>query len=159
RFAETACKREPDASMKIEIKVLNLLSDFSWWVRSAKISGAILCRSSPHRSGRVGKGAGTTFRYVETSRAPCPRVLAQLRIMTAWARRTRVIVLGKFRASAFAHPTRLRITLSQTESAPVCGSGPGGRPHLSLPSPSKTRGMARRQGALPGLLRAGVRIA
>src|SRR5215475_12602722 len=27
-----------------------------------------------------------------------------------------------------------------------------------LPSPSKTRGMARRQGALPGLLRAGVRI-
>src|SRR5919198_3518991 len=32
-------------------------------------------------------------------------------------------------------------------SAPVCCFGPGGRPHFSLPSPSKTRGMARRQGA------------
>src|SRR5215468_8729714 len=32
-------------------------------------------------------------------------------------------------------------------SAPVCGSGPGDRPHFSLPSPSQARGMARRQGA------------
>src|SRR5207244_5303195 len=35
------------------------------------------------------------------------------------------------------------------------GSGPGGRPHSTSSVPLKARGSARRQGALPGLLRPG----
>jgi hypothetical protein len=53
-------------------------------------------------------------------------------------------------ANAFAHPTSaIAVTLQivKRKSAPVRGSGPGGRPHFSLPSPSRSRGMARRQGA------------
>jgi hypothetical protein len=75
-----------------------------------------------------------------------------------WARRTRGSLVRKARAGAFAHPTRLfklsnsafRSVKSQRvkrKSSPVCGSGPGDRPHFSLPSPSRSRGMARRQGA------------
>src|SRR5439155_26305969 len=59
------------------------------------------------------------------------------------------------RASAFAHPTRLCIALGQKKSAPVSALGQGVARIPLLPSPSKTRGSARRQGALPGLLRAG----
>src|SRR5881296_3366064 len=43
-------------------------------------------------------------------------------------------------------------------SAPVSALGQGIARIPLLPSPSQSRGMARRQGALPGLLRAGVRI-
>jgi hypothetical protein len=43
------------------------------------------------------------------------------------------------------------------KSAPVSALGQGGA-LIPLPSPSQTRGMARRQGAVPGLLRAIVRI-
>src|SRR5947208_3779417 len=70
------------------------------------------------RNRRVGKGGGTAVAHREVPRAPCPRVLAQLRIMTAWARRTRVFAIGKFRAGAFAHPTRPCITLSQKKIGP-----------------------------------------
>src|SRR5262249_14298995 len=49
---------------------------------------------------RVGKGAGNAVPQTKVSRAPCPRGLAQLRIMTAWARRTIGFLLVEFSASA-----------------------------------------------------------
>src|SRR5262252_2727402 len=46
-------------------------------------------------------------------------------------------------ASAIAVTSRI----VKRKSSPVCCFGPGGRPQFSLPSPSRSRGMARRQGA------------
>src|SRR5262249_35486953 len=69
---------------------------------------------APNR--RVGKGVGSAAPQTKVSRTPCPRVLAQLPIMTAWVRRTRDFAIGKFRASAFAHPTRLCMFVESKEN-------------------------------------------
>src|SRR5499427_6557977 len=46
--------------------------------------------------------------------------------------------------------------MRQNKSAPVCGSGPGGRPHSSLFRLPRDRGGWRADKALPGLLQAGM---
>ena len=95
------------------------------------------------------------------SRAPCPRCHnSQLR-KTAWARRTRDFGLRHRTANAFAHPTRLCITLSQKKFGPCLRLWARGRPHSCLfASPSgegvgaPTRRMARiTPGGVSGLLR------
>ena len=55
--------------------------------------------------------------------------------------------------------SRTRPCLKSKENRPLFAALGQGSPSSFLPSPSQSRGMARRQGALPGLLRAGVRIA
>jgi hypothetical protein len=68
---------------------------------------------------------------------------------------------GEGSAGAFAHPTRLCITLTQKKLGPCFGSGPGDRPHsassVSLEiegDGAPTRRMARiTPGGVSGLLR------
>src|SRR5215831_6294955 len=50
--------------------------------------------------------------------------------MTAWARRTIGFLLVEFSASAFAHPTRLCITLSQKKIGPCLRLWARGRPYF-----------------------------
>src|SRR5262245_29086417 len=55
---------------------------------------------------RVGKGGGTALPREKRSRTPCPR---DLFCKNAWARRTRGIAARICTASAFAHPTTVRV--------------------------------------------------
>src|SRR5262245_52949474 len=52
----------------------------------------------------------------------------------------------------------VRFKKAKRKSAPVCGSGPGGHPHSSLPSPSKIEGDGAPQGAWPGFRQTGPRV-
>jgi len=105
----------------------------------------------------VGKGGGTSTPYVEASRAPCPRVTDRSRsYANAWARRTRGFIVKQGCASAFAHPTRSLRLSSSKENRPLfaaLGQGVALIPVSSLPP--QARGLARRQGAWPGLRQTG----
>src|SRR5262245_4236868 len=77
----------------------------------------LVCR--PRR--RVGKGAGTGFRYGTGHRAPCPRVRDRSKSSKgAWARRTRGFHNINDSAIAFAHPTSVsRPPHPHTRNKPV----------------------------------------
>jgi len=109
RFAEEAHQTEQGESVKIGIKMLNLLSDFSWWVRFAKSDDA--------RSGLRLVGwtkAVARSRHPRDLSCAVPTRLAN----PAWARRTTGHSSTRSSANAFAHPTRLCITFSQKNIGP-----------------------------------------
>src|SRR5262245_57469274 len=67
----------------------------------------------------MGKGAGTALPFGEVSRAPCPRVLSQLRIMTAWARRTRVFAIGETSCQRLCPPYETVHYVESKENRPL----------------------------------------
>jgi hypothetical protein len=76
--------------------------------------------------------------------------------MTAWARRTRVIAVEEMPCQRLCPPYEVRGSLSSKKIGPYSqssGQGVALVPVFSLPP--QARGLARRQGAMPGLLRAG----
>src|SRR5215510_9475447 len=96
-------------------------------------------RSSPRKRGPRGQALGRLQVWAPTSvgaNGECYSVRSRL--------------FSCHRAGAVGELQR-----AKRKSAPVCGSGPGGRPHSLLPSPSQPRGSARRQGAWPGLRQTG----
>src|SRR5262245_13756284 len=63
----------------------------------------------------------------------------------------RRMLLRPYSYSVFKQPIRWgEVQKGKRKSAPVCGSGPGGRPHSLLPSPSQPRGSARHKAHDPG---------
>src|SRR5262245_14763219 len=97
---------------------------------SAAASNGSCCRRTVMllaRNRRVGKGGGTACLRGNSSRAPCPRVLAR---EITWARRTRALFTRKGRATAFAHPTRVHHSSSrhrrkERDLARACDRGVG----------------------------------
>jgi len=128
RFAEEAHQTEQGESVKIGIKMLNLLSDFSWWVRFAKSDDA--------RSGLRLVGwtkAVARSRHPRDLSCAVPTRLAN----PAWARRTTGHSSTRSSANAFAHPQDCALRSVKRISAPVCCFGPRGSPaFLSFASPS-----------------------
>ena len=129
-------------------------------IRSPPRIPAFARTSAGTRSCRVGKGVGTFVPCAQDYRAPCPRVTDRSRsYANAWARRTRGFIVKQGCASAFAHPTRSLRLSSSKENRPLfaaLGQGVALIPVFSLPS--QARGLARRQGAWPGLRQTGPRV-
>src|SRR5262245_61330401 len=76
-----------------------------------------------------------------------------------WARRTRGFNVRQGCDTAFAHPTALCILVESKENRPLfaaLGQGVALIPVFSLPPQGE--GLARRQGAWPGLLQTGPRV-
>ena len=107
----------------------------------------------------MGKGAGTAVPHGNADRAPCPPKMLQLALTplvgTAHAR---LSFVSKTVPAPLPTLQDRALRSVKRKSAPVSALGQGIALISLLPSPSQSRGMARRQGALPGLLRAGVRI-
>ena len=71
--------------------------------------------------------------------------------------RTVIVARPELACSVAKEPLRAEQDSKQRRSAPVCMLRAGGRPHSSVLTSLASRGMARRQGAMPGLLQADVR--
>jgi hypothetical protein len=71
--------------------------------------------------------------------------------------RTVIVARPELACSVAKDPLRAEQDSKQRRSAPVCMLRAGGRPHSSVLTSLASRGMARRQGAMPGLLQADVR--
>jgi hypothetical protein len=71
--------------------------------------------------------------------------------------RTVIVARPDLVCSVAKEPLQPEQDSRQRRSAPVCMLRAGGRPHSSVLTSLASRGMARRQGAMPGLLQADVR--
>jgi hypothetical protein len=71
--------------------------------------------------------------------------------------RTVIVARPELASSVAKEPLRAEQDSKQRRSAPVCMLRAGGRPHSSVLTSLASRGMARRQGAMPGSLQADVR--
>jgi hypothetical protein len=82
-----------------------------------------------------------------------PHIQPVARMERSYIRERSRVLLCRPRIFASLNPG-YKMSLRQMKSAPVSALGQGVALISSLPSPSQSRGMARRQGAMPGLLRA-----
>ena len=102
------------------------------------------------------------FHIVEVSRAPCPPAASMQAARSLVGTAHERFAVARGCAGAFAHPTRSGMSCAESNNIGPCLRlrARGSPSFLSLfRLPRKSRGSARRQGAVPGLLRAGVRIA
>src|SRR5438128_11686541 len=96
------------------------------WFRFAKTSRKfVACR--------VGKGGGTAVLRGNADRTPCPPWMVRFALMPlVGTAHESLCHREKCSANAFAHPTRLCITLSQKKFGPCLRLWARGRPHSCL---------------------------
>src|SRR5262249_16947295 len=139
----------------MDASLVSLSSSRKRWFRSAK---TLRCR--PGRIVGWAKALAMRCRRPKSVVRRAHESQSIKRIKHPWARRTIGVVLVQFSARAFAHPTihcfRLNYVGSKNPRPLFAALGQGVALIPLFRLPRKSRGSARRQGAVPGLLRAGV---